>query len=84
MDVPRPFERKHAIRIYAEDPGPCNDFHIGLVVDVDRETREANAALIAAAPEMGAMLLSMFVHVSHGGPTRGKAEALLKKAGLLP
>ena len=33
--------------------------------------------------EMGAMLLSIFSHVSHGGPTREEGEALLKKAGLL-
>lgn len=32
---------------------------------------------------MAEMLLSMFVHVSHGGPTREEAEALLKKAGVL-
>ncbi len=43
----------------------------------------ARAKLIAAAPEMASMLLSMFVHVSHGGPTRAEAEALLKKAGVL-
>ena len=45
--------------------------------------RDARAKLIAAAPEMADMLLSMFVHVSHGGPTRAEAEALLKKAGVL-
>lgn len=49
----------------------------------DRNTCRANARLIAAAPEMGAMLLSIFSHVSHGGPTREEGEALLKKAGLL-
>jgi hypothetical protein len=42
-----------------------------------------NGRLIAAAPEMAEMLLSMFVHVSHGGPTRDEAEELLKKAGVL-
>ena len=47
------------------------------------EEMEANARLISAAPEMGAMLLSMFSNVSHGGPTREQAEALLNKAGLL-
>ena len=52
MDTPRPLERQHAIRIYAEDPGPSKDFHIGLVVDIDKETRESNARLIAAAPLM--------------------------------
>lgn len=46
-------------------------------------TNPARARLIAAAPEMGAMLLSIFSHVSHGGPTRAEGEALLKKAGLL-
>jgi Lar family restriction alleviation protein len=33
--------------------------------------------------EMGMMLLSIFSHVSHGGPTREEGEALLKKAGLI-
>lgn len=44
---------------------------------------DANAQLIACAPEMGKMLLSIFSHVSHGGPTREQGEALLKKAGLI-
>jgi hypothetical protein len=44
---------------------------------------DANARLMAAAPEMAAMLMWMFVSVSHGGPTRSDAEALLKKAGVL-
>ena len=43
----------------------------------------SNALLIAAAPEMAEMLLSMFAHVSHGGPTRADAEVLLRKAGVL-
>ena len=45
--------------------------------------QEANARLVSCAPEMAEMLLSMFVHVSHGGPTREESEALLKKAGVL-
>ena len=40
------------IRIYAEDPGPENDFNIGLVRDADEPTRKANARLVAAAPEL--------------------------------
>jgi hypothetical protein len=43
----------------------------------------ADALLIAAAPEMAEMLLSMHVHGSHGGPTRAEVEALLRKAGVL-
>lgn len=43
-----------------------------------------NARLIAAAPKMGAFLLSCYQHVSHGGPTRGELEDLLREAGLLP
>jgi hypothetical protein len=62
-----------------------------VVIDCHRDghapTREvtapANASLIAAAPELAEMLWSMFAHVSHGGPTRAEAEALLKKAGVL-
>lgn len=52
MEVPRPFGRECSVRIFSHDPGPSFDFHIGLVVDVDRETREANARLIAAAPDL--------------------------------
>ena len=48
-----------------------------------RSIGRANAKLIACAPEMAEMLLSMFVHISHGGPTREEAEALLKKAGII-
>lgn len=43
----------------------------------------ANARLIAAAPRMAEMLLSIWQHVSHGGPTRGEVEALLREAGVL-
>ncbi len=35
-----------AERIYAENPGPDADFTIGLVKDVDKETRRANAHYI--------------------------------------
>lgn len=41
------------------------------------------APLIAAAPEMAHMLLPMYSHISHGGPTREECEALLKKAGVI-
>jgi len=53
------------------------------VVGLSDEEIEANCDLIRAAPELAEMLLSMFSHVSHGGPTRAEAEALLKKAGVL-
>jgi hypothetical protein len=43
----------------------------------------ANARLIAAAPDMADILLRAYTHVSHGGPTRGELEDVLKKAGLL-
>ncbi len=43
----------------------------------------ANARLIAAAQTMGLLLLSAWQHVSHGGPTRGELEAVLRMAGLL-
>ena len=54
------------------------------IAQVFGNKRDERAKLIAAAPEMADMLLSMCVHVSHGGPTRAEAEALLKKAGVLP
>ena len=44
---------------------------------------EANARLIAAAPEMSALLLSLYQH-GHGGSQRGGIEDVLRKAGLLP
>lgn len=43
----------------------------------------ADARLIEHAPDMAAMLLGAFLHVSHGGPTRGELEDLLRKAGVL-
>jgi hypothetical protein len=54
--------------------GDYADAHRAVIAECDR---------MLAAPEMAEMLLSMFVHVSHGGPTREEAEALLKKAGVL-
>ena len=58
--------------------------HVGRVMNAC-QTRPAadNARLFACAPDMAEMLLSMHVHISHGGPTRGEAEALLRKAGVL-
>ena len=45
--------------------------------------RDENARLIAAAPELGDLVLRMYTHISHGAPTRAEAEIVLKKAGLL-
>ena len=33
---------------------------------------------------LGKMLLSAYVHVSHGGPTRAEVEDMLQGCGLLP
>ena len=44
---------------------------------------EANARLIAAAPEMADLILRTYTHVSHGGPTREEAERVLRRAGIL-
>jgi hypothetical protein len=60
----------------------ANPPHI-TIWDHDHERASANARLVAAVPKMGAMLLSMYLHVSHGGPTREEAEILLREAGLL-
>jgi hypothetical protein len=49
----------------------------------DHPRYEANALLIAAAPDLADLVLRMFTHVSHGAPTRAEAEVVLKKAGLL-
>ena len=75
-------EQRHGRKIYihAETWG-----HLAEVYQAETTDEEglANAQLMAAAPEMGMMLLSIFSHISHGGPTREEGEALLKKAGLL-
>lgn len=42
-----------------------------------------DARLVAAAPKMGALLLSAHQHVSHGGPTRAEVEEVLREAGLI-
>jgi hypothetical protein len=52
------------------------------IIPLDESSKE-RGRLIACAPEMARMLLSMVAHVSHGGPTRAEAEVLLKKAGVL-
>ena len=49
----------------------------------NKQQTQANAKLIACAPELAEMLLSMLVHVSHSGPTHEDVKALLKKAGVL-
>lgn len=64
-------------------PGPMNESTIyGPAGQWLGQVRGDKAALFAAAPELGAMLLSTISHVC--GPARAEAEALLKKAGLLP
>lgn len=47
------------------------------------DPKHPDALLIAAAPEMAALLLSAWQHVSHGGPKRGDVEDVLRTAGLL-
>lgn len=42
----------NAMRIYSTDPGTENEFTVGYSVDNDRQTRTANARLIAAAPDL--------------------------------
>jgi len=66
--------------IHAKDWG-----HLAEVYQTETSLEEglANARLIACAPEMAEMLLLIFTHVSHGGPTREEAEALLRKAGVI-
>jgi hypothetical protein len=71
-----------AVPVCAESDGMLVAYVDYTKVRRDPVEYAANAQLIAAAPEMAEMLLSMFSHVSHGGPTRAEAEALLKKAGL--
>ena len=43
---------RYALRVYATDPGPDCDYTIAFVRDVDQNTRETHARLIAAAPEL--------------------------------
>jgi hypothetical protein len=49
----------------------------------DHEQQKADAALIGAAPELADLVMRMYQHVSHGGPTREEAEKVLRKAGLI-
>ena len=63
----RPEWRGRSVRIYAEDPGPKNDFTIGFVCDVDEETRKVRARLIAAAPDMLRALKSIDRALTGGG-----------------
>jgi hypothetical protein len=93
MEVPRPFGRECSVRIFSHDPGPSFDFHIGLVVDVDRETREANARLIAVAPEMYSLIEDLRDELDNRydgaddsrtrwmGEWIDKADTLVRKAG---
>jgi len=46
-------------------------------------TTDGNAKLIRAAPEIAEFLLFGYQHISHGGPTRGDLEDLLRKIGLI-
>ena len=50
---------------------------------VSPDEDEANGKLLAAAWDMGQLMLRAYNHVTHGGPTRAEVEAVLRKAGLL-
>lgn len=64
---------------------PNGKLAIARIYNVDglSGTTEGNAKLIRAAPEMAEFLLSGYQHISHGGPTRGDLEDLLRKIGLI-
>lgn len=87
---------KSRITTYASEPwhvdkdGHVRDSRGLLVAQVwgveprkSAEEVEANAAMIAAVPEMADLILRTYANISHGGPTRADAEIVLKKAGLL-
>jgi len=44
--------RQYYARIYAVNPGPEYDFTVGFARDADTAQRAANAALLAAAPDL--------------------------------
>lgn len=50
---------------------------------ISPEEDEANAKLIAAAPEMAELLLRAFTHVTHGRPHLSEVENVLRKAGVM-
>lgn len=72
-------------QVYIEAETPLGVVAIAKVFDLagNHGTREGNAALLRAAPEMAEFLLSSYQHVSHGGPKRGDLEDLLRKIGLI-
>lgn len=49
---------------------------------ISPEEDEANAKLIAAAPEMADLLSRAITHVTHG-PKKEEVETVLRKAGIL-
>lgn len=57
--------------------------NIDVCGDEDYPRKESDLKIFSASWEMGQLLLSAYLHVSHGGPTRAEVEAVLKKAGLL-
>lgn len=71
--------------IVAQDFGAGPGDAVAIITGpVSTGTSEANARLIAAAPRMAELLLSAWQHVSHGGPSRGDVEDVLREAGVLP
>jgi len=70
--------------VIAPDPEGKPEDYLVTAVTGDGPASEANARLYAAAPEMAALLLSAYQHVSHGGPKRGADADELRKAGLIP
>lgn len=50
---------------------------------ISPEEDEANAKILSAAWDMANILLRAHSTITHGGPTRGEVEAVLRKAGIL-
>lgn len=83
---PWEFDKTNVGREYSSGYGITQEGAGATIAHVpsDSNTAEADGRLIAAAPEMAALLLSAWQHVSHGGPRREDVAAVLRKAGLIP
>jgi hypothetical protein len=56
---------------------------VAIVYGKTAEECRDRAEQIATLPQLIDVMARAFAHVSHGGPTRGEVEAVLRKAGVL-
>ncbi len=83
---PKPMHRGNTVRIYSTDPGPAQEFHLGYATNMDMETRDANAHLLAASWELYQALKMLlediqdYQRINHLGGESNASQVLARAA----